>query len=363
MWQLLAAGRGLLTAALPVQFRLVRGQDPLPAARIAAVAAALPPLRQSSDAVVSMIRANSPEVCVPSGIVESVTGIRERRVAGEGVFCSDLAADAARQVLQRTGTPPSAVDLLIFASAGQDLTEPATANIVQEKTGTACPVFDLKNACNSFLNGLQVAEAFIRAGTYRTILVTVGETPSRAIKWQTQNRDDLRLSFPGYTLGDAGAAALLVPATDERGIVYHSFTTLSQYWSIATVLGGGSMHPRGDEFSYIKGDAAQLKHAFAKLGPKVLHEALAATRTTFDDYDSILVHQVSVPFLRAFVRSTGVPEARIETTLPWLGNMAAASLPVAYAQAEQRGAIRPGARVMWIGLAGGISVGVLLSRA
>lgn len=335
--------------------------DVRPAARIAGIAAALPPLRRSSTEVEAIIAANSPGTNVPTGIIESVTGIRERRVAAEGIFASDLAADAARQVLARTATPASAVDLLIYASAGQDLTEPATANIVQEKTGTACPVFDLKNACNSFLNGLEVAEALIRAGAYRTILVTVGETPTRGIKWQTRDRNDLRLSFPGYTLGDGGAAALLIPATDERGIFYRSFTTVSRHWNLATVPGGGSMHPRGDEFSYISGDAARLKDAFAKLGPSVIDAALSATGTSFDDYSRILVHQVSLPFLRAFVKATGVPTAKIEMTLPMLGNMAAASLPVAFAQAEQRGAIASGARIMWIGLAGGISVGVLLA--
>jgi 3-oxoacyl-[acyl-carrier-protein] synthase III len=335
--------------------------DVRPAARIACIAASLPPLRRTSSEVETIIVANSPGTFVPKGIVESVTGIRERRVAAEGVFASDLAADAARQVLQKSATPPSDVDLVIYASAGQDLTEPATANIVQEKTGTACPVFDLKNACNSFLNGLEVAEALIRAGAYHTILVTVGETPTRGVKWQTRDRDDLRLSFPGYTLGDGGAAALVVPATDERGIFYRSFTTVSRYWSLATVPGGGSMHPRGDEYSYISGDAARLKDAFAELGPSVIQEALAATGTTFDDYRRILVHQVSVPFLRAFVKATGVPSDRIEMTLPMLGNMAAASLPVGFAQAEQRGAIQSGDRVMWIGLAGGISVGVLLT--
>ena len=331
------------------------------AARIVAIAASLPPLRRTSSEVESIIAANSPGTVIPKGIVESVTGIRERRVAAEGVFASDLAADAARQVLHKTGTPPSNVELLIYASAGQDLTEPATANIVQEKTGTACPVFDLKNACNSFLNGLEVAEALIRAGAYRTILVTVGETPTRGIKWQIYGRDDLRLSFPGYTLGDGGAAALVVPATDERGIFYCSFTTVSRHWNLATVLGGGSMHPRGDEYSYISGDASRLKDAFAEVGPAVIQEALAATGTTFDDYRRILVHQVSLPFLRAFVRATGVPRDKIEMTLPMLGNMAAASLPVAFAQAQKRGAIQSGDRVMWIGLAGGISVGVLLS--
>jgi acyl-CoA:acyl-CoA alkyltransferase len=266
-------------------------------------------------------------------------------------------------VLGKTGTAAEDVDLLIYASAGQDLTEPATANIVQEKAGTCAPVFDVKNACNSFLNGLELAESLIASGAYKRILVTVGETPSRAIKWHTRDRQDLRLSFPGYTLGDAGAAALVVPSVDDRGIFFRSFTTVSRYWDVATVPGGGSMHPRGDEYTYISGDASQLRDAFAELGPVVIQRALEATQTTFDDFSRILVHQVSLPFLNAFVRATSVPMDKIEITIPSLGNMAAASLPVAFVQAAARGAIGPGDNVMWIGLAGGISVAVMLIRA
>jgi 3-oxoacyl-[acyl-carrier-protein] synthase III len=331
-------------------------------ARVAGIASALPPLRRTSDEVEALIVANSADNVVPAGVVALATGIRERRVAGEGVYASDLAAEAGRAVLQKTGTLPEKVDLLIYASAGQDLTEPATSNIVQEKVGTAAPVFDVKNACNSFLNGLEVAEALIGSGAYRCILVTVGETPSRAIKWHNRDRRELRLSFPGYTLGDAGAAALVVPAVDERGIFFRSFTTVSRYWDVATVPGGGSIHPRGDEYTYISGDATRLRDAFAELGPKVIQHALEATHTTFDDFSRILVHQVSLPFLNAFVRATDVPMDKIELTIPSLGNMAAASLPVAYVQAEARGAIKPGDNVMWLGLAGGISVAVVLMR-
>jgi 3-oxoacyl-[acyl-carrier-protein] synthase III len=328
---------------------------------IAGVAGVLPERRRTSAEVEEIVAANSPGLAVPPGIVALATGIHERRVVDEGVYASDLAADAGCGVLRKTDTPPSRVDLLIYASAGQDLTEPATANIVQEKIGTDCPVFDVKNACNSFLNGIEVAEGLIAAGAYSTILVTVGETPSRGIKWHTRDRRDLRLSFPGYTLGDAGAAALVVPATDERGIFYRSFTTVSRYWDVATVPGGGSRHPRGDEHSYITGDASRLRTAFAELGPRVIHDALTATGTRFEDYQRILVHQVSVPFLDAFVHATGVPADRIEMTIPMLGNMAAASLPIGFVQAEQRGALAAGDRVMWIGLAGGISVGIMLT--
>jgi 3-oxoacyl-[acyl-carrier-protein] synthase-3 len=333
-----------------------------PTARIAGVAAALPPLRRRSETIEAMVAANSPDHTVPPGIVALATGIQERRVAAEGVFGSDLAAAAAREVLAQTGTSVDAIDLLLYASAGQDLLEPATANIVQEKVGTRAAVFDISNACNSFLNGLQVAEALIGSGAYRSVLVTVGETPSRSIKWQTRDRRELRLAFPGYTLGDAGAAALLVPADDERGIVYQSFTTVSRYWDVATIPGGGSMHPRGDEYSYLTGDASRLRDAFAELGPRLLDTALHATGMRYADFARILVHQVSVPFLHAFARATGVPLDRVELTIPALGNMAAASLPVGFVQARQERRIQAGDRVLWIGLAGGISVGVMVSQ-
>jgi 3-oxoacyl-[acyl-carrier-protein] synthase III len=334
----------------------------LPRACIVGVASALPPLRRTSQEVEAIVAANSPDTVVPRGIVALATGVRERRVAAEGVFASDLAAEAGREVLRTTGTAPEQVDLLLYASAGQDLMEPATSNIVQEKVGSRAPVMDVKNACNSFLNGLQVAAALIAAGVYATVLVTVGETPSRCIKWHTRDRRDLRLSFPGYTLGDAGAAALVIRADGERGIVHQSFTTVSRFWDVATVPGGGSMHPRGDEFSYIAGDATRLRDAFAELGPRLIWDALEATGTRFDDFSRILVHQVTLSFLDAFVKAVGLPMERIELTLPHLGNMAAATLPVAYAQAEERGAVRPGDRVLWIGLAGGISVGVMVTQ-
>ena len=324
------------------------------------VGAYLPERRVTGAEVEARIREASPRCRVPNGIIELVSGVRERRFADDGVHASDLAAGAARAALDRTETDPAAIDLLIFAAASQDLAEPATANIVQEKVGTAAAVFDLKNACNSFLNAVQVAEGLILTGPYRTVLVATGETPSRAIRWDAPTREDLRLNLPGYTLGDGGAAAILARSDDGRGIFYRHFHTVSRFWPAATLPGGGSMHPRGDEHTYIRGDGAALKAAFAELGPDILHRALRETGTTFDDYAAILVHQVSLPYLRDFARATAIPSHKIVVTLPCLGNLAAASLPVAFARAWDEGRVRPGDRVMWIGLAAGISVGIVL---
>jgi 3-oxoacyl-[acyl-carrier-protein] synthase-3 len=347
--------QGISSLEIPGRWRVPRR------AVIRGIASYLPPACVTSADVEARIRTHSPLCPVPDGIVALVSGVRERRYADEGVYPSDLAAEAARRVLAETGTSPADIDLLIFAAASQDLAEPATANIVQERIGTCAAVFDIKNACNSFMDAVRTAEAFIVAGQYHTILVATGETPSRCIRWDAATRDELQRNFPGYTLGDAGAAAILTLSPDERGIFYGDYQTISRHWEVATIPGGGSRHPRGDEYSYIQGDGAALKNAFVEVGPAILQRALAATETTYDDYAAIIVHQVTLPYHRVFCRVSGIPEEKIPLTLPHLGNMAAASLPVAFVQAREAGQIRPGNRVMFVGMAAGISVGVMMA--
>jgi 3-oxoacyl-[acyl-carrier-protein] synthase III len=327
--------------------------------RIKGIASVLPPRVVSSREVEETIASHSADVKIPRNIVQLMTGIKTRHYVEDNVNTSDLAAEAARRVLGKTGTAFSEVDLLIFASAGQDLVEPATSHIIQDKIGTNAAVLDIKNACNSFLNGVQVAEALILAGQSRCALVVTGETPSKCIKWKVADRQDLRLSFPGYTFGDAGAAALLEVTQEGQGIFYRNFCAISKHWSIGTLAGGGSMHPRGDEHTYFRGEGTALKDAFMEAGPNFLYQALQATNTTFDSYARILVHQVTIPFLHLFLKVTGIPAGKVVLTLPRYGNMAAATLPFGFDLAESNGEIRRGDRVLFIGLAGGISLGIV----
>jgi 3-oxoacyl-[acyl-carrier-protein] synthase-3 len=99
------------------------------------------------------------------------------------------------------------VDVLIFAAASHDVTEPATANIVQAKLGAsrAC-VFDLKNACNSVMSALDVATAYIDSGRAQIVLVTTGEVPSLVVDRTPSSRRALEERFAHLTIGDAGGA-------------------------------------------------------------------------------------------------------------------------------------------------------------
>lgn len=331
----------------------------LPTVRLAAVAAALPPAVCTSADVEARIAAASPGFRPRAGVLEAVSGVRARREAAGDVQCSDLAVEAAREALDRAGLHPRDVGALVFASASQDLLEPATAHIVQAKLGTRCQVLDVKNACNSFLNGVQVGEALVATGQCEIALVVTGEIPSRLTEWEVASACDFRRRFAGFTMGDAGAAAVLARSRDGRGIFHRRFTAHSDHWPLATIPCCGSMH--AGRTAPLEVDGARLKDAFLAHGPAFLARSLCEAGVGFDDFARILVHQATLPYLDEMCAATGVPRDRVEVTADTLGNMASASLPVAYARAEADGTIAEGDRVLWIGLASGIGIGILMT--
>ncbi len=315
-------------------------------ARISGVATYLPERTLTSGEVEARIEGYVPY----HGVIECMTGIARRHVAADDQQASDLAVAAARKL------DHGDADLLIFASASQDMVEPATAHIVAAKLGVSCPVFDVKNACNSLLNGIQVAEALVRTGGHRKVLVCTGEVPSRAVRWRVADRAQFVDAFAGYTLSDAGAA-VLVTADLERGIFYRDFSADSTAWAIGTLPGGGSAHPRDPEYSYFRGDGRRLREAFELIGPDIFLDALKRTRLTWDDFALVAVHQVALPYLEALTRILGIPEDRLVVTLPEHGNCASATLPLQLVA----GGAGPGDRVALLGLGGGISLGVLFA--
>lgn len=325
---------------------------------ITGVAAFLPERTVTSEEVEARVARDSDGYRPLRGIVARMTGIGARHLADDDQQASDLAVGAARRLLERRGLTPGDVDLLIFGSASRDLVEPATAHIVSAKLGTGCPVFDVTNACNSFLNAVQIAEALVQSGQHARVLVCTGEVPSRAIRWRVRDFRQFVEAFPGYTLSDGGAAALLEPVP-RGGIFHRAFEADSTAWSVGTLPGGGTMHPRDPEYTYFHADGRRLKDAFLALGTGIFDKALADTGLRWDDFAAICVHQVAMPYLDVLRERTGIPADRLVVTLPEHGNLASATLPLQLATAVEEGRCGPGDRVALLGLAGGVSLGVV----
>ena len=333
-------------------------------AAIAGVASYLPEEVVTSEEIERRIAEASVEhgfVPVP-GIVEKLTGVRERRYKRRDQNTSDLACEAAKKAMAMAGVTIDDIDLIVFGSSSQDLIEPATAHIVSAKLGGRAVVFDIKNACNSFMNGMQVADSLIRTGQYQRALICSGECPSEAVRWNVRDTQHMKDSFAGYTFGDAGAAMVLEARTDGTGIHEIDVVAASRYWELCTLPTGGSMHPRDLEKTYFEGDGTALRDAFIEVGPGVIIDLFKRTRTTFDDYDVVLFHQVSEQMLDVFLSVSGVPEDKVVRTVDVLGNVASTTLPIQLEKAIESGRAKPGDNVLWIGVGAGISTVVMTTR-
>jgi acyl-CoA:acyl-CoA alkyltransferase len=331
------------------------------AIKISAVEHYIPTTLKSNQVLEDSIQQCNPQIKFIPGLIEKITGLKTRYWASEKEYSSTMSIFAAEKLFTKNNLNRDEIDLLIFASATKDLIEPATSHIIQAKLGTNAACFDIKNACNSFLNGIEVASALIISGGYKKALVVVGEKPSVSCKLKVKDKDDLKKSFAGYTFGDSGAAILLEKTENQNeGIHFQKFISMSKHWSVGTLPGGGTRYPRGDEYTYFHGGGSELKEAFVELGPDFLHKCLEDSGTEICDLKRVFIHQVSMPFLAEFLKATGIPSEKVEITFPELGNLAAATLPVGLSIALNEKRVEKGDKVLLIGLAGGISLGVTI---
>ncbi len=350
----------------------VRG--PAPAAVIAGVGVHLPERTvRVADAERDLARTSAPGAVPRLPMVSRLTGVRQVHVLPDDWNASDLAAAAAAKLLAAQGLDARDVDLLIFASASQDMVEPATSHIVAARLGVRSPVMDVKNACNSVLNAIEVAEALVATGRYGTVLVACGEAPSRAVRWDVPDRATYLLSAPGYTMSDAGAAVLVrrapepvVGTSDDApapaGILASAFGAESTHWDVGMLPGGGTAFPRDLDRTYFEIDGSRLRDAFLALGPGVILEALDRAGLTWDDVALVAVHQVAVAYLADVHEALGLPEGRTIVTVAEHGNVASATLPLQLVTALESGRVGPGDVVLLVGLAGGISIGAMAVR-
>jgi 3-oxoacyl-(acyl-carrier-protein) synthase III len=303
-------------------------------------------------------RVNQNKMLLPPGILERLFGIKNRFFANEGIQCSDLAAGAGGNILK--DIDPSSIDCMIFAAASSDLIEPATANIVQVKLGLSCPVFDVKNACNSFVSGMQVASSFIKSGQYKKVLITNGEILQNAITFDIADNADLMKRIASFTLGDAGTAAVLEASDDESGIIYHDMRSLGQYWELCVIPGGGSMFPQDCSKHFFEGKTAELKDVFIREKGEMFERCFRETGYTRDDIDHFFIHQVSKSTVKAMADDLNIPIEKFHCIIEEYGNTAAASIPLSLDLAVKAGKLKKGQKVIIIGLAAGISMSVQL---
>ncbi len=332
--------------------------------QLAGVAAHLPETTMTTAELEDRLAERNPGLDLPRGVIHNGSGVRLRHLAAPHERPSDLAAHAARELLAEHDLGAHDLDLIIYTGVTVDLMEPATAHIVAAKLGANCPVFDLRNACNSTLNAIEVADALIAAGRHRRILICCGELPSAFMPWTLSSVEEFFTVAAAYTVSDAGAA-LLLESAPTAGVLGHRFAAHSPGWDAAVVpLLNVTSDPAADwpVIGPLTVDGIGLALGIERIDHAVFHKPLGDLGLTWDDFAAVCVHQASLPALWKFCDHVGIPQGKVVVTVARHGNLVAATLPVQLAQAVAAGRVRRGDLVALVGLASGFSAGVVVVR-
>ncbi|GAB0174956.1 MAG: ketoacyl-ACP synthase III [Candidatus Altimarinota bacterium] len=315
-----------------------------------------PSQKITSSEVEERIRKESSYTGFRENSVFEISGTYTRYFSDSTEEASTLASEAAKKALSSASMKIDEIDAIIFASASQDVIEPATGNRVQTLLSSKAPVFDIKNACNSFLNGLQVAKSLISSGQYSCILVCSGETPSRAIRWETKSAADFKDAFAGYNLSDAGVAMILGKQKAKLPeIVFTEFLSKGEYFDASMIPGGGSCFPRDTEKLFFRSDSRRLSEAFNVGILDFTQNTLKKHRWKLSKVNYFLPHIVSRYSKEVFSNTFSLPHHRILNYNSTHGNMASCSVPFAFITEYEKKRFISHERILMVGLGAGAS--------
>jgi 3-oxoacyl-[acyl-carrier-protein] synthase-3 len=290
--------------------------------------------------------------------IERRTGIQERRyVPNDGsVATSDLALNATKRALEDANVEAKDIDCIILGTLSPDIHFPGTAVFLQQKLGIAsggCACFDIRQQCSGFVYGLQMADAFIRTGMYKRILLVGAELHSHSLEYTTRGRDVMVL------FGDGAGAMILGPSDSDdpkSGVVYtsaHADGTgaMSLYLKIFEIakLPYVDYDARNVEENIIKYPQMDGKRVFLNAVRGMVmstQAALAKTGMTWDDIQWFVPHQANLRINEKVVEVAKIPAEKVLNSIQFYGNTTAATVPLTIDHWRKEGRVKKGDRIL-----------------
>jgi 3-oxoacyl-[acyl-carrier-protein] synthase-3 len=324
------------------------------AAKITGVAAYLPPRLLTNADLEKMVQTTD-------AWIQERTGIRERHIVDKGVATSHMATEAAKRLLEQTGTRADELDLIIIATVTPDMMFPATACLVQDRIGaTKAWGFDLSGACSGFLYALTVGAQFVGAGTHRKVMVIGSDTMTSILDFQDRATCVL--------FGDAAGAVLLEPASNEsEGIIDFVHDIDGSGGMSLYMPGGGSLNPPSHEtvdkrMHYVHQEGPQVfKYAVRKMA-EVACNLVERNGYAGKDLALIVPHQANLRIIRAMQQRLGVEDSRVMVNIDRYGNTTAATIPLGLHDALAQGKLHKGDLVLLVAVGAGYTTGGVLMR-
>jgi len=285
--------------------------------------------------------------------IKERTGMEVRHIVEEGVYTSDLCAEAANNALNEAGLTADQLDTIIIGTVTGDIQFPSTACFVQEKIGAFnAAAMDVAAACSGFIYCLALGDAMITAQKAKRVLIIGAETLSRITDYTDRATCVL--------FGDGAGAAVLEPAQGDRGVLGTYMKSDGRLNHLLYMPGGGTKYRPSEEtiadkMFYIRMAGQEVfKHAVKAMGDAAVH-IMKETGLSGEDVNLLIPHQANKRILDATAKRVHVPKDRLYVNVHKYGNTSAASIPLALQEARLAGRVQEGDNVVMVAFGAGFT--------
>jgi len=287
--------------------------------------------------------------------ITSRTGIKERRLAAENEFTSDLAAEAALRAMKMAGVTAQQIDLIIVATITPDMPFPSTACLVQRKIrAKRAAAFDLEAACSGFIFALEIAQQFIMSRTYDTVLVIGAEKLSCITDWGDRNTCVL--------FGDGAGAAVLQNRPNSHGLLTAVMGADGEKADLLFMPGGGSRCPASAQsvkarLHYLHMNGKETFKNAVQAMQTAAEESLRRCELQISQIKCIIPHQANRRIIDVVGERLGAKPEQLFVNVKKYGNTSAASVAIALDEAVRSGRLRRGDLILLMVFGAGLTWG------
>lgn len=281
--------------------------------------------------------------------ISTRTGIRERHLVKEETTTS-MSAEAARRAMENAGVTAEEIDLLIVGTLSADCVTPACACEVQAQIGAVNAVaFDINAACAGFMFALNIANAYLQTGIYKTGLILGAETLSKIMDWNDRSTCVL--------FGD-GAGAAVIRAEEQAGLLAFDQGSDGVKGKVLACRNRSNNNPlmeTSKELEYVHMDGQEVYKFAVTAVPHSLQKTIQAAGLTVEDIDYFALHQANIRILQSVAKRLKVSEDKFPISLDHCGNISAASVPILLDEMNRKGMLKAGMKIAMSGFGGGLT--------
>jgi 3-oxoacyl-[acyl-carrier-protein] synthase-3 len=287
--------------------------------------------------------------------ITSRTGMKERRLAAENEFTSDMGYEAAKKALDQSGLKADEIDLILVATLTPDYVFPSTACLIQDKLGASnAAAMDMQAACSGYIYALSTAKAYVESGVYKNVLIIASEKLSSIVNYEDRNTCVL--------FGD-GASACVVGSSKPGYVIENVSLGCDGKQSELLILpAGGSKRPAsletvqaGEHFIKMEGKEV-FKHAVRRMEGAV-KKCLDASGLTQKEISWMVPHQANIRIIEALAKRFEVPNDKVYLTIHKYGNTSASSVGIALDELLREKEVKKGERIVLFGFGAGLTWG------